>query len=369
MFTQLYKDLIATHNSPYIHIGGDETYLLGHCAKCQKRVAEAGISKLYFDHVRMLCEIAVELGKRPVVWADMALKYPEYIKTLPRETVLVDWNYGWPLNRFGAHEKLMQSGYEIWGAPALRSDPDNYFLTRWQYHFANIRDFCQASREMGYKGIILTSWSTSGVYNALYESSDALIDLYAIRHVYPVNGFMMLVAAYKQTIHQSGKLNIDSFVTAFAQNNYGFNQKNAELFRRALFTAPYTVSDGKVHAPFEMSLQQLRDSVDWAAKTLRALNPLKNAGSFAHYQLMADIRVYYMDFLQIEALVNADSFSESSRASVIQRLGLLLRQGELIDQRFLALQVGLLYPAALKEENNLRNQRVRLLYERLAQKR
>jgi hexosaminidase len=88
LFTKLYTELAATHTSPYIHIGGDETYLLGHCEKCKKRAAEIGLSKLYFDHVKMLCDIVVSLGKKPILWADIALKHPEYIKMLPKKRCL-----------------------------------------------------------------------------------------------------------------------------------------------------------------------------------------------------------------------------------------------------------------------------------------
>ena len=160
VFTRLYKDMAAMHASPYIHIGCDETHLLGHCPICKKLAAEEGLSKLYFDHVKMLCDIVVSLGKRPVLWADIALKHPEYIQLLPKQTVFVDWNYGWDLDAFGNHQKLVNSGYEIWGAPGLRSEPDNYYLTRRQHHLDNIASFIPECRKLGYKGIVMTSWST-----------------------------------------------------------------------------------------------------------------------------------------------------------------------------------------------------------------
>ena len=84
LFTRLFKDMSAMHPSPYFHIGGDETHLLGHCEKCKKKAAEIGISQLYFNHIKMLCDIVVSLGKRPVLWADIALKYPEYIHLLAK---------------------------------------------------------------------------------------------------------------------------------------------------------------------------------------------------------------------------------------------------------------------------------------------
>src|ERR1700761_1319080 len=147
LFSYLYAELASTHTSKYIHIGGDETYLLGHDERCKAIVAKEGKSKLYIDYIRMLCNIVIKLGKTPILWADIALKYPDAINLLPKSTILVDWNYGWDMNNFGEHQKLVQSSYEIWGAPAIRSNPDNYYLTQWEKHFKNIRDFIPVCRK------------------------------------------------------------------------------------------------------------------------------------------------------------------------------------------------------------------------------
>src|ERR1700712_1800237 len=204
LFTRLFKDMISLHPSPYFHIGGDETHLLGHCEKCKKRAAEIGLSRIYFDHIKMLCDIVIGLGKVPVLWADIALHYPEYLNLLPKQSILVDWNYGWKQDYFGNHEKLVNSGYEIWGAPSLRSNPDNYYLTRWAYHLGNIRDFLPACKDFNYKGVIMTSWSTSGVYTPLYESEDDLVDFTALRHVYPISGFDLTLSAYAKSLDSAG---------------------------------------------------------------------------------------------------------------------------------------------------------------------
>src|SRR5690606_30445324 len=109
LFTDLFTELASTHPSKYLHIGGDETYLLGQCPVCKKKAEVEGKSKLYIDHIKMLCDIAIKLGKRPLLWADIALKYPDAIQMLPKETIFVDWNYGWDINMFGDHSKLMES--------------------------------------------------------------------------------------------------------------------------------------------------------------------------------------------------------------------------------------------------------------------
>lgn len=306
----------------------------------------------------MLCDIVVGLGKRPVLWADIALKYPEYIHLLPRQTVFIDWNYGWPADRFGNHLKLVGSGYEIWGAPAIRSDPDNYYLTCWQKHFDNIRDFIPFCRSMGYKGIVMTSWSTSGAYSSVYDSENALLELYAIRHVYPVGGFDMLIQAFEQAVADPQPLDVTRFIARYALDRFGLDSRDASLLQQALFAAPYKAQASNARA--------LLDSARAAAHILHVLNPAANADEFAHYRLMADIRVFYLEFMVIQTSLNDGTLAV---ADAITHLDALRKEQPRLDQEFIRLNRDLLYPSALDEENRLRNERVDQLYERLSRSR
>ena len=368
LFTDLFTELAATHPSKYFHIGGDETYLLGHCDKCKAKAAKEGTSKLYIDHIKMLCDIVISLGKIPVLWADIALKHPEALKLLPKQTIFVDWNYGWDLNNFGDHDKLMQTGFEIWGAPSLRSHPDNYFLTQWEKHFKNIRDFVPTCRKLGYKGIIMTSWSTSGQYSPVFESSDDITDLYAIRHVYPITGFNMLLKAYAESLLTEKRLDIPAFIDTYSKQQYGFSKKQSLSFWKALTIAPYEISQGKVIAPMAVTVQQLLDSQAIIVKTLRALQPQKNREEFEHYRLMADIRMLYLTYQKIEGEVNMPGFTNTKIPAVLQQLKQLISDSKTIDQRFISLNKNTLHSAELQQENNLRNSKIILLYQRLARK-
>ena len=366
LFTDLYTDLASTHNSKYIHIGGDETYLLGHDERCRLMVAKEGKSKLYIDYIRMLCNIVNRLGKTPVLWADIALKYPDAIKLLPKNTVFIDWNYGWDMNHFGDHQKLLQSGYEIWGAPAIRSSPDNYFLTEWEKHFKNIRDFIPAAAKMGYKGIVMTSWSTSGQYSQLFESEDEISEEYAIRHVYPLSGFNMLIAAYAEAIKSTEPLNIDDFIKKYCAERYGFTAGQAGTFWSALKSTPYEIVHGQVHSPRPMTVGQLRDSAKAALAVLNDLHPHKNAEEFEHYQLMARIRLNYLEFHSILEDLNGPEFKRAGIPATVQRLHNLLDEQAKVDQYFTKLNTGFLDTGEIEEENNVRDIRAKLLYDRLS---
>jgi hexosaminidase len=362
LFTTLYKDLISTHNSPYIHIGGDETYLLGHGEESKKKIKEVGIGRLYGDYIKMLCDVVVSLGKRPVLWADIALKYPEALKGLPKETIFVDWNYGWDMNMFGDHQKLMQSGFEIWGAPAIRSHPDNYFLTQWEKHFKNITDFVPLAREFGYKGIIMTSWSTSGLYSTVFETTRDISDLQAIRRVYPISGFNMLISAFLKGINQDNPLDYRTFINDYAKSTYGFDDSDSKAFWNAISAVPFEITQGKP-VNTKLSIQQILDSTKIAGAVLQKLKPKKNADEFEHYKLMTDIRIQYLSYQLIEARANGDDMKDDSIKSLIKELEAL--KSESLDKKFASLNKDVMYPNEIAGEIAYRNARMNVLLARL----
>jgi hypothetical protein len=352
LFSDLYKDLIATHTSKYIHIGGDETMLLGHSPASKRKADSLGMSRLYGDYIRMLCELVVSLGKTPIVWADIALKYPEALKDLPKETIFLDWNYGWALDRFGDHKKLQESGFEIWGAPAIRSGPDNYFIASWKTHFKNMETFIPQARALNYKGIIMTSWSTSGVYSPIFESYADPVDLMAIRRVYPQVGFNLLINAYFEALKTDKALDTRAFVRQYCQKRYGFNAAQSDAFLQAISTVPLELKDGKVLGA-DLTIDALRDSVTAAQKTLYSLSLSTKEAEFGHYLLMADIRAFYLACKWVEVSMNKPDYSPEKRPQLLKVLA-DLHPGKL-DARFIELNRNTYYLSELKKENDVRN--------------
>jgi hypothetical protein len=212
----------------------------------------------------------------------------------------------------------------------------------------------------------MTSWSTSGVYSSAYESEDDLVELYALRHVYPITGFDILISAYIRALYSDLPLNTDQFIKDYCRSTFGFDEAQSAQFQQALFTAPYTITDGKVNAHGSMTLNDLLDSARWASKTFHKLQPKKNINVVSHYQLMADIRVYYLSFMEIEKEVNSDDFTRDKIPGYLSRLKALMKMEPELDKRFRILNQDVLYTAAIDEENNLRNQKIHNLYNRLS---
>ena len=326
-----------------------------------------GKSRLYIDYVRTLCEMVLKLGKRPVLWADIALKYPEAIPLLPKEAIFVDWCYSPRLHLFDeSHNKLLASGCEIWGAPALRSHPDNFFLTDWEGHFNNLRAFIPQARQRGYKGMIMTSWSTSGQYSYVWESGSDPLQLLPIRHVYPITGFNILLAAYAEGLKSEQSLDIPRFMETYCRGHYGLSSNRSDLFWSSLKAAPFEVNNGLVKSSPVRSLEALLEEARAAAKTLHELAPTPPNPEFEHYSLMADIRVYHLSYLLIQKQVNAATCSAAQIPGALSQLQELMATEKELERRFLALNGASFYTSELEQENQLRCAKTHMLYERLA---
>ncbi|WP_240894521.1 family 20 glycosylhydrolase [Parapedobacter sp. SGR-10] len=369
LFTDLFHEMAALHPSKYFHIGCDETRLLGHSPKSKAKVEKYGVGKLYGDYVKLMCDIVLDMGKIPVLWADIALKYPESLASLPKGVVFVDWNYGWELNRFGDPRKLTEAGFEIWGAPSLRSSPDNYNLTTWEKHFTNIKDFVPQARALGYTGMVMTSWSTSGVYSYVRESGSDMVDLYAVRRVYPLSGFNLLLEAYLKAIHAKEPLDIGQFVEDYTKEKYGFNKEQSNRFFTALTAVPYEIGQGKVRRKDNFSIKQLLDSVQIVEQVFDNLKPLKNEKEFEHYRLMAKTRALYVEYQYIEHLANAPDFTASQISSLLPRLEQIIAKTKSLNEQYTALNEKVFYASELAIDNELRIIKMNLLYDRLSRRR
>jgi hexosaminidase len=248
----------------------------------------------------------------------------------------------------------------------MRSHPDNYFLTDWKKHFQNIKTFIPAARESGYTGMIMTSWSTSGQYSTLKESETDIVDLYAIRHVYPVSAFNILLGAYAEALKSPKPLDIEAYVNSYGAAQYGFTVDQSVKFWNALTAAPYEIEQGVVLSPHAMTINAMLDTAKAAASLLADLQPSKNIDEFEQYRLMAAIRIQYISYEAIEAIANSSQFNKSKIPELLVKLKSLLDESLHLDKAFSALNQPFFYPGVLKEENELRNVKIRIFYEKLS---
>jgi Glycosyl hydrolase family 20, catalytic domain len=170
---ELVDELIdASPNTPYIHLGGDETWLLGSCPRCSARAAQQdGLLGLYVDHMAKLVTHARDRGRIPLMWGDIILgdhvsglpdgQWPEesrkVLGRLGSDVRMVYWDYnGLTPGDFRRFDDFERAGHPVWVAPTTRSSD---IVPDYTTHLANISSFLEAGREHGAEGAFITSWA------------------------------------------------------------------------------------------------------------------------------------------------------------------------------------------------------------------
>ena len=385
-FTELYSDMLSTHQSQYVHIGGDETRILD-CKRCQEAWGddgeELGKSKLYVEYMTMIAEIVIAQGKTPLLWADMILAHPDAIADMPKNVIYIDWNYGWKFDRFGENPRTLikEYGLKFWGASSIRSSPDDYHVTSWSKHMKNQAVYVSYARESGFEGMVLTSWSTSGQYGYEWFWPE-VVEIFPLRqvypHAYPNDAFRMNTLGFIEAVQQEKTFKPNDFAHQYAQQRFGLTAGESERLWNILTDESLNnkVSIGSSPLSGIKGLPDNKRVVSVTLAKVRKLQaaltkivPKKNPKEFAHYHLQIDFREYYLSFRQIQYLVQSTAFSEKNNIEAIKQLEQLLARSVELNKRFKKLFTGKLYDTEIERLNQYRNKKAILLHQRLTRDR
>ena len=385
-FTELYSDMLSMHQSKYVHIGGDETRILD-CKRCQEAWGddgeELGKSKLYVEYMTMIAEIVIAQGKTPLLWADMILAHPDAIADMPKNVIYIDWNYGWKFDRFGENPRTLikKYGLKFWGAPSIRSSPDDYHVTSWSKHMNNQAVYVSYARESGFEGMVLTSWSTSGEYGYEWFWPE-VVEIFPLRqvypHAYPNDAFRMNTLGFIKAVQQEKTFKPKDFAHQYAQQRFGLTAGESEKLWNIL--TDESLNNKVIIGSSPLSgIKGLPDNKRVVSATLEKVRelqaaltkivPKKNPKEFAHYHLQIDFREYYLSFRQIQYLVQSTAFSEKNNIEAIKQLEQLLARSVELNKRFKKLFTGKLYDTEIERLNQYRNKKAILLHQKLTRDR
>lgn len=206
--------LLEAHaDSPWIHLGADETYRLADIDRPDCSAKREGAAAVFLRHMQPLFDQVLAAGKRPIIWADMPLSHPEQIAGFSRDVIFCDWLYsqtaeyaekvhGWglgvvsaenyaavPENRRKLFEKywrldapafpktfyqfpylpfLREQGFDVIGAPAILCCGNPLAGTNLPHARANQRGWIRAAHRFNGLGVLDTCWMVRG---ALRETS------------------------------------------------------------------------------------------------------------------------------------------------------------------------------------------------------
>ncbi|OIN97857.1 hypothetical protein AUJ66_02160 [Candidatus Desantisbacteria bacterium CG1_02_38_46] len=169
----LYSEILPLFSSNLFNVCCDEAVDLGK-GQTYNLVQEKGEGRVRFEHLLKLREIAKKYGKRIMAWADIFLPYhhskqfyKEFLSKIPKDIILLNWDYSREGSRFKYNKELKEAGLEYYVCPSTWSWGTFFPFT--QLSFDNILGFARSGLENKASGFLNTQWADGAV--SFFENS------------------------------------------------------------------------------------------------------------------------------------------------------------------------------------------------------
>ncbi len=157
----LFAEFLPLFRSTQFNICCDETFDLG-LGQSYELCRKQGKGKVYLDHICKVRDLAATYGKTIMFWGDIIRHYPELIDDIPKDVVVLDWNYS-GTHRFNTIKDFKAAGVPFYGCPGTSSWQS--LFPRLPEAMANIHGFAKAAKRHGAQGLLNTDWGDGGHYN------------------------------------------------------------------------------------------------------------------------------------------------------------------------------------------------------------
>lgn len=155
----MYADLVPLFPGPFLHIGGDETFELGH-GQTAALAAHEGLGRVYLDHIQKVSAILQPYHKQLMFWGDIAVKYPQLLSILPKDMIAVPWDYDAKPSYESIIKPYRDAGLRVVVAPGANNW--NQVWPNLDVAYVNIRNFVRDGQKLGAMGMLNTTWNDDG---------------------------------------------------------------------------------------------------------------------------------------------------------------------------------------------------------------
>lgn len=159
-----YRELNDLFPGKFFHIGADETFELG---EGQSRAAaqQRGVGAVYFEHLNRVREVLKPYNRRLMFWGDIALNHPELINNIPKDLIVMNWDYAPRDDYLSRIKPFKDAGLEQFVCPGVHNW--NQIFPNGESASKNIRNFVRDGQANGATGMMNTTWDDDG--ESLFE--------------------------------------------------------------------------------------------------------------------------------------------------------------------------------------------------------
>jgi hypothetical protein len=159
LLKDIYTEMVPAFGAPLFNINSDETFDLGKGAS-KKMVDSLGTAAVYCSHINKIHSILSGLDVRMMIWGDIVLKHPESLEMLPKDIIMMMWNYD-PQESFADMiEPVKNAGFEFTVSPGVLNSGST--LPDYSESFPNINQFVKDGVQYNAMGMVCTMWDDGG---------------------------------------------------------------------------------------------------------------------------------------------------------------------------------------------------------------
>ena len=159
-----YRELNELFPGKFFHIGADETFELGE-GQSREAARARGVGAIYFEHLNRVREVLKPYDRRLMFWGDIALNHPDLIGSVPKDMIVMNWDYAPKDDYLPRIKPFKDAGLEQFVCPGVHNW--NQIFPSLDAASKNIANFVRDGQTSGAMGMMNTSWDDDG--ESLFE--------------------------------------------------------------------------------------------------------------------------------------------------------------------------------------------------------
>src|SRR2546421_7759031 len=159
-----YKELNELFPGQFFHIGEDETFELGE-GQSKTEAQAKGVGAIYFEHLNRVRDLLKPYNRRLMFWGDIALHHPDLIGNIPKDMIVMNWQYGAHDDFWFAIKPFQDAGLQQFVCPGAQNW--NQIFPNTESGAKNIINFVRDGQKAGAIGMMNTTWDDDG--ESLFE--------------------------------------------------------------------------------------------------------------------------------------------------------------------------------------------------------
>ena len=164
LVADLYKEINELFPGQFFHIGEDETFELGE-GQSKEAAKTKGVGAVYFEHLNRIRDLLKPYNRRLMFWGDIALNHPDLIGNIPKDLIVMNWQYSARDDFDASIKPFKDAGLEQFVCPGAHTW--NQIFPNIESASKNITNFVRDGQKAGATGMMNTTWDDDG--ESLFE--------------------------------------------------------------------------------------------------------------------------------------------------------------------------------------------------------